>query len=271
MFPDEQLLEHWNVCGESEGRRANSISSREDFARLTTGTLTLEIGPFFSPLVSGAEAYYADWLSTADLRSRALELGAPTEAIPTIHYVLSEHPLCDITTTFESVLSSHVLKHQPDLVGHLVDVAGLLDEGGRYYLLIPDKRYCFDACISLSTIADILEARSHRPLRHSLKSVIEHRALTVHNDPALHWQKQPMHPIEVDTGKVLQAMEEHANAGDGYIDVHAWQFTPQSFRSLMQMLFEMREIDFSVERVYATRYGANEFWAILQKASMEGV
>lgn len=49
LFPDEQLLEHWNVCGESEGRRANSISSREDFARLTTGTLTLEIGPFFSP------------------------------------------------------------------------------------------------------------------------------------------------------------------------------------------------------------------------------
>ena len=86
-----------------------------------------------------------------------------------------------------AVFSSHCIEHQPDLVRHLQEVANLLEPDGAYFLLIPNKLYCFDHFIAETSVADVMLAHHLGHRVHTLASVIEHRALTTHNDPSRHW------------------------------------------------------------------------------------
>jgi len=236
---ESDLLQHFLTTGIREGRIANEISSRQEFIKLIpTGKKSLEIGPFNRPILTGENIYFADILSTADLHSRAQEIGLDTSTIPEITWVLENGNLSSVDQTFDCVLSSHNIEHQVDLVHHLNEVANLINEDGYYFLIIPDARFCFDHFLRPSTIADVLEAHYSGRTKHSLKSVIEHRALTTHNDAVLHWQGNHGSP-NVDALRVKQAVDEyHANLEQG-IDVHAWQFTPDSFERMIQPLFDL--------------------------------
>ena len=63
----------------------------------------------------------------------------------------------------------------------------MLLPGGCYVIIIPDKRYCFDHFINETTIADVVNMNVNKVKNHSVKSVIEHRGLTCHNDSVRHW------------------------------------------------------------------------------------
>ena len=65
--------------------------------------------------------------------------------ITKIDYVSSDGNLNIIKDKFDYVLSSHCVEHQPDLILHFKNVEKLLKKQGYYFLIIPDKRYCFDA------------------------------------------------------------------------------------------------------------------------------
>lgn len=147
----------------------------------------LEIGPYFRPVLVGNNVSYFDVRTTAELTERAELEGYPTEAIPTIGYVSPIGDLSVVDRKFDAVLSAHCIEHQPDFVGHLIKVGGLLNPDGRYYVIIPDKRYCFDNKLSETNIAQIISAHLEERKVHSPQSVIEHRALTTHNDPLRHW------------------------------------------------------------------------------------
>lgn len=62
-------------------------------------------------------------------------------------------------------------------------------------------------------------------------------------------------------------MREFLAADGDYIDVHAWQFTPESFRLITQTLFDLGFIDMKPYRVYATPRPRNEFTAVLTKCA----
>jgi hypothetical protein len=114
-----------------------------------------------------------------------------------------------------------------------------------------------------SNVAEVIEAHKQSRERHTLQSVIEHRALTTHNDPVTHWSGA--HGEEgIDSTRVQSAITEFEKT-DGYIDVHAWIFTPSSFRSIISTLFSLGLIQLSVERLYPTLRNSNEFYAILKK------
>lgn len=263
-----ELLDHYLKFGRVEGRRANALESRSSFARLAVGQRLLEIGPYFAPLLHGPGVEYADWLSTEGLRSRAVLEGAPSNDIPKIDHVLSDVALGDIPGSFDAILSSHVVEHQPDIIRHFQTVGRLLLQGGRYFVLIPDKRYCFDAWIRGSTIAGALDAYSDRRKLHSLCSVIEHRALTTHNIPAVYWSGEESRPA-VDPARVQAALDEFRSKAGAYIDVHAWYFVPESFAELVGLLAKLGLVAFELVRIYPTRRGANEFWAILEKSQTD--
>jgi hypothetical protein len=61
------------------------------------------------------------------------------------------------------------------------------------------------------------------------------------------------------------AMEEYRSAEGGYIDVHAWYFTPESFRETISALAAIFPISLTPIRIYPTRYSGLEFFAILRK------
>ncbi len=269
----ENLINHFFLYGIHEGRQPNSLLDRSNFINLINANQrTLEIGPFANPLISGINAFYFDVLSSDELVSRALEHGLPTYRIPKkIHYVSND--LNSIPDTFENIISSHVIEHQPDLIAHLQSIEKLLSNEGRYFLCVPDKRFCFDHNLNESTIADILQAFQEKRVVHSLKSVIEHRCLTAHNNPQIYWANsmEKIWPDKATPESLLNAINEFESSFGSYIDVHALYFTPSSFFKIMNLLLGLNLTTLKVERIYPTKLNNNEFWVILKKGTVEDI
>ena len=166
---------------------------------------------------------------------------------------------------FDYVLGSDYAVRQPDLIAHLNDVERVLRPGGYYFALLPDKRYCSGALLAESTLADVLDA--HQPSRtaHTLRSLIEHRALATHDDAARHWSNDHgAWPTDAAERSRL-AVQEFAALQDGIIDIAAWRFTPSSFEAILGDLRQTGHVALRTSRIYPTRTFASEFWVVLQK------
>ncbi len=92
---------------------------------------TLEIGPFFRPLLKGPHLRFFDVLSHADLVARAREIGEEESNIPVIDFVSPTGDLSIVNQSFSYVLSSHCIEHQPDMIEHLQQVERILQPDGR--------------------------------------------------------------------------------------------------------------------------------------------
>lgn len=244
------------------------VAPPEEFNRANLTSLigtkesVIEIGPFTNPAVKGRNVKYFDVLDKAGLLERARRIGYNFDNAVDIHYVSPVGDLAVVNDKFDVCLSSHCIEHQPDLIHHISQVERILKTGGRYLLIVPDKRYCFDHFIGESTIADILDAQGRKV--HSLRSIVEHRALTTHNEPHRHWigdHGAPAFTYSIDT--VRSAILEHTEAAGAYVDVHAWQFTPSSFRMIFDLLLNLGLVKLKVERVYSTPHNLFEFCAVL--------
>lgn len=267
---DAQAYEHFLTYGFDEGRTPSAGAAKESFIRqIPRDGLTLEIGPFANPALVWSQVRYADMLSTEELRERALVHQLDPEKCPKIDYVLSRLPLEQIPDRFRSVFSSHCIEHQPDLVAHLQGVSRLLEGGGSYFLVCPDKRYCFDHFLPETTIADVLVAYAERRTRHSLRSWIAYAALTTHNDMSRHWRgDHGVRVCETHGDTVLQgAMQAYSEAEEKgeYLDCHAWQFTPATFEVIFEQLFRLGLTDLAPSKVYRTLRNRNEFCVVLRK------
>lgn len=263
----KQLLEHFETYGRGEGRVASPACRRKDFIELCTAVQSiLEIGPFCNPALTGPNVSYFDVLSSDQLRERALAIGYPIRSVPNIDFIDPRGDLSVVDKKFLAAFSSHCIEHQPDFIHHLKQVESILVEGGLYFIIIPNKLYCFDHFISKSTIANVVDAYINSYRIHRLESVIEHRALVTHNDPLRHWRGDhaDLGNIKSVEEKVLSAVNEYKRANGAYIDVHAWQFVPGSFREICEQLYNMDYINFRPIRVYDTPYGSNEFCSILE-------
>lgn len=264
---DAALAAHFADWGEVEGRVGAAPATREGFLadvlQRQTGDI-LEVGPFCRPLLTGSNVYYLDILDAAALRSRAVREGLDPSGCPErIHFV---GDIATVRQTFSAIVSSHSIEHQPDLVHHLRTVAKLLKPKGRYFLIIPDKRYCFDAFVPESTIASVMQAHHEQRRTHTLQSVIEHRALSVHNDGPMHWQgiHGEAKPANQET-RITKAIAEYQAAKGGYVDVHAWYLYPAVFRRITEALFNLGLTGLAPLRVYNTPRNRFEFCAVLEK------
>ena len=271
----DELIAHYEEEGKHRGVRACRLEGRHQFASLVPpNAIALEIGPFGSPLLAGAHVRYADVLDTSQLRARAPAHGVDPANVPPIDYVLRDGSLDSIDERFDAILSSHAIEHQPDLVAHLEQIERRLLPAGRYLVLVPDKRYCFDRHLAPSTIAEVLQAHHEGRMTHTLRSVIEHRALGTHNDPARHWANADLAQRDsltsIDANLVQAAWREYEMARGAYIDVHAWYFTPDSFNQIMGLLNALGLTQLKVERLYPTQRGSVEFWAVLSKETANG-
>lgn len=263
---DCALERHFNDHGRSEGRQASRIGSRANLLGLIPANANvLEIGPFCDPLLTGPNIAYFDVLPRSLLVERAIQIGLDDRTIPQIDFVSPVGDLAIIDQKFDVVISSHNIEHQPDLVRHLQQIRRILRTHGCYFLIIPDKRFCFDHDIRESTTIEVLAAFLEKRKLHSARSVLEHRLLLRHNDPVRHWAGDS-DSGEADWMEKLRATIEewHANA-DHYIDVHAWQFTPASFATIINDLQRAGLCELELKRVYSTARNSLEFMAVLQR------
>jgi len=262
-----QLADHYEEYGRGEGRLATPAAHRSGFlAQIPPQGVGLEIGPGVEPTLTGDGVRYFDVQDKAGLVARAASDGYPTERCPDIDYVSPLGDLSVVTDQFDYVFSSHCIEHQPDLARHLQGVARLLHPNGRYYIIIPDKRYCFDALLPESTLDEVLVAHAEGRTVHTIANIYNHYALTTHNDILRHWYGDSQDPrLDVRHAREMEAAQAIANANGGYIDVHAWQFTPSSFRTIINGLAERNLCPFLIERIYDSTFGSNEFCVVLTR------
>jgi SAM-dependent methyltransferase len=271
-FSVSELRAHYDRFGLREGRRSHSIPDRSAFAALINTELALEIGPYAQPLLRGSHVKYADIYSTAALREMAPAMNLDPAGVPEIDWVVAPHDLGTIDEMFDAVLSSHAIEHQPNLVGHLRQVSRLLRPGGRYMLLVPDHRYCFDHFKTASTTVDVLDADARNVRLHDPRSLILSRLLITHNDAARHWsgdhgepEHNPHFPDDDRIKLLRDALELLRTAPSALLNDHAWFFTPSSFRGIINDLTALELIDFRLERLYPTLRDTLEFWGVLRK------
>lgn len=263
-FSPQAALDHYDTYGRAEGRLASPLATREGLRDwIGNERRALEIGPFCNPFLTGREVAYLDVLTAKELRERALAIGLDASRCPArIEYV---GDIEQIDRTFDLVFSSHSIEHQPDLVHHFQGVARILRPGGIYALIVPDKRFCFDHFNPESTIAGVLEAYHEKRRTHGLRSVIEHIALVTHNDAGRHWAGDHAElPVSDQPRRIAEAMEYYEANREGYLDVHAWCFTPRNFARICETLYLMGLTTLRPVSVYDTPADRMEFCAVLQ-------
>jgi predicted SAM-dependent methyltransferase len=270
---------HYREFGEDEGRVCSRIDGRGPFKALIPPSLELlEIGPFCIPSFTRPE-YNVRFLDAFDQQTLQREAakydwGNPAN-VPYIDYVWKgESYRSLIDADFGAVYSSHNIEHQPCLVSHLKDVASVLKPNGRFFLTIPDRRYSFDHFLPDTTIAEVIDAYVSRRTVHTTRNIVLHQSLLCHNDPDRHWlgdHGDDPSQKAIEAGRIgliqncLERMQSAANNGQApYIDAHAWQFTPTSFKNLVAILRAMKLTQFAIERIYPTLRPANEFYAVLR-------
>jgi hypothetical protein len=265
---DEELILHYNNHGKREGRICSRVENRSFASELLPQfSSCLEIGPFDCPVIKGPNVEYFDVLDQQGLYDRAVTIGRTGNLtnIPFIKHISETGDLTIINKKYDLVLSCHSIEHQIDFIQHLKNVEKILLSGGYYAVLLPDKRYCFDHFIRETTIADVLQYHLNKTPFHTVKSVIEHRALTCHNDAVRHWVNDHGEKV-VNSTNVLAAINEYNNgmATNSYVDVHSLQFTPDSFREIINLLNEMGYIKLKVDKIYPTLLNSCEFYVILK-------
>lgn len=265
-FSDQEAVQHYQNHGYIEGRICSSIAKREDLINIVKGDKILEIGPFDHPLLKGSNIIYADIDDKDGLIAKAKELKSPFNQVPEIDYVISDGSLKSISDKFDAIISAHNIEHHPNLIGHLCEAAELLNEGGKYYLIIPDSKHCFDASLNITEIGEIIEANEMGRKNHSLNSVIKHYAMTSHNNSIEYWRENENNKFyPLDAERIKNAVAMFKNSSGNYIDAHAWQFSPLSFSKIINCLIEMQYIPFKKVIVNGPVYGLHEFTAILYK------
>jgi SAM-dependent methyltransferase len=265
---DDKLVLHYNNHGKREGRICSRVENRFFILELLPKfSCCLEIGPFDCPVIQGPNVEYFDVLDQQGLYNRAITIGRTGNLtnIPFIKHISDTGDLTIINNKYDLVLSCHSIEHQIDFIQHLKDVEKILTPGGYYAILLPDKRYCFDHFIRETTIADVLQYHLNKTPFHTVKSVIEHRALTCHNDTVRHWANDHGNRV-VNSANVLAAINEY-NTGmetNNYVDVHSLQFTPDSFKEIINLLNELGYIQLKVDKIYPTLLNSCEFYVILK-------
>ena len=93
--------------------------------------------------------------------------------------------------------------------------------------------------------------------RHPLRCFLEHYLMQTHNKVREHWQGYHGQPLNCREN--LRARIDNYISGNNYVDVHRWVFTQDSFRRLMNNLYEMGIIKLRLERIYSIPRYANNF------------
>ncbi|WP_170225194.1 class I SAM-dependent methyltransferase [Nocardioides albertanoniae] len=235
----------------------------------------LEIGPLHKPLVprDAADVAYLDLYD----RDRLYETNddnpnVTREAIPEIDF-----PMWDGTrmrtldeaaaggAPFDWALASHVVEHVPDLVAWLGQIEAVTAPDGALVLVVPDRRYTFDAHRPPTTIGQILQAHEDGDIVPSVRAVYDHHRTAVSHDPKrLHHRG----PSEAETCihdlGYTRSQLERARRGE-YVDSHVWTYTDRSFPEIIAELRRLGLTDWSVETLLPVPGNDIEFYVVLRR------
>lgn len=228
----------------------------------------LEIGPSHQPTLprrDGFDTRNADHLSQAGLLEKyGGHTGVDLGAIEDVDYVLTPGvPLGEIIEArFDLVLASHVLEHTTSLIDFVNDCAGLLKPGGTLALILPDQRFCFDRFRERSSLGAVIDAAESPRRVHSVGTLTEFALYAAKRKGSISW-----HPGSKGAYEWVHGLDDarelaRAAAGETYVDVHHWVFTPHHLRLLLLDLADTGHIGVRESAFHDTV--GNEFFVNLR-------
>ncbi|TZF91183.1 class I SAM-dependent methyltransferase [Cognatilysobacter lacus] len=204
----------------------------------------LEIGPSHNPAAPKSAGYNVETVDHTDraglLEKYRSDVGINLDNIEDVDHVWTGGSLCELvgaSASYDWIIASHVIEHMPDLVYFVTECQALLKPDGVLSLVVPDKRYCFDHLRRCSSSGDVIQAHLERRTRHTPGQVFDHFVGACKLDEAGSWHRDTAGRIgRVYTPEFAQAMHEASRISRDYLDIHAWVFTPSSFRLVVHDL-----------------------------------
>jgi len=219
----------------------------------------LEIGPSHNPIAPKAEGFdvhVIDHLDAPGLREKYAGHPVDLSQIEEVDFVWRGEPLPDLVggrARYDWIIASHVFEHLPDPVSFLAGCEQVLRPGGVVSLVIPDKRYCFDHFRPVTTTGAVLDAYVRRQARPSPGNVFDEASTAVRREGDIGWMPGDtrtfsfVHPPEEAPTRWRRAVDTTE-----YMDVHLWQFVPESFRLLVHDLRTLGLIGLGVRQAFDT-------------------
>ena len=207
----------------------------------------IEVGPLASPVIlkSMSNVTYVDHADTPSLceKYRAVA-GVDISKIVNVDAVWGEKTLLEMMEGRKQdyIVASHVLEHVPDLITWLEEAAQLLKPNGQLRIVMPDKRFSFDATRDETRVADILTAwliRSRRPQVRDILDSELHVAPSVDGWGIYEGRATLEHVKPVNSfSRALEFARSARDCPELYIDVHCWVFRARQFAAMMAKLSE---------------------------------
>lgn len=238
----------------------------------------LEIGAGYNPCYGKSRypnTYHLDHCSTDELRNKYAadpNVAHPVHDIQPIDFISTGTPIETVIPPglkFDLIYGSHVLEHQVDLIGHRQSLEKLLKPSGRVIEMIPDLSTCFDAFRYPSVTSDALLVHLKRPTIHQRKQVFDFLSRAIDKNYGHRMRDADFNGVRFRNNlqHAYEAMLTSERPSQPYTDIHAWTFTPQSFRLLMielRLLGLIRLIPTYVSPPYG-----NQFCAVLERANQD--
>jgi hypothetical protein len=230
---------------------------------------TIEIGPSFSPIIpkrSGFDVKIVDHADRHTLIEKYRDHVPDVSVIEEVDVIWKGEPLSTLLPPGQhaAIVASHVIEHAPDFIGFLQECSALLSEEGAIYLIVPDRRFCFDAFAQSTDPAKVIADHRLRRTLHSFESFYRVGSqVRVNNE--ISWGQQSIEQIEFITGTPPDWLRDTAAMADSasYIDNHENFFTPSSFVLLIEELRFVGLLKLGIEMACRTR--GPEFVVILSR------
>lgn len=233
-------------------------------AGLETSHKILEIGPSYGPLAPKSEGWSTHILDHAtqeELRAKYAPFNVPVDKIEDVDFIWKDGPLdsavpSEMKGSFDACIASHVIEHAPDLIEFLQACRRILKVGGILRLAVPDKRFCFDYFMPITTTADVLDAHFRHRQRHLKKTAFQTVAYNANFLGNVCWGQYklgdgPTFERQHSLHLALAAYKEHPESDtEPYRDLHAWYFTPSSFELIVLEASALGLMPFEITTIY---------------------
>jgi predicted SAM-dependent methyltransferase len=258
--------------------------SRLDFLQrnLNKNMSGLEIGPWFNPICpkkNGWNIDILDFSDTDDLITRAAthsseDIRNRAKDIETVDMVWSGEPIDELCKKkrkkkYDYVVASHLVEHLPDFIGFFQQVSRLLNPSGIISMAVPDMRKCFDVFKYPSTTDQMLAAYRQKHRRHTAENLFSAMANGVNRSGSYSWTDGNRESIRfsdtLDRAWDYYQIESKKSNDAPYVDMHAWYFTPSSFKLLFLELNALGLVDYSPLEICLAR--GSEFLVQLTRAN----